>query len=362
MAAARETPTVFRAIVLHFMPDSGERIMTEVLVTASFPADLIARISAVSNALEVSQLDLAKKGWPENQSTTAEVLYSYGAEKLPPLQLAPRLRWVQFHSAGIEQLLDSEIWHSDILLTTASGIHAPNMGQYVMAQILSWANRTPSWLYYQGRGEWPKDRWNKFLPDELRGRTMGILGYGSIGREVARLAKAFGMTVLATKRDARRIEDRGYGVPGAGDAEGLVADRLYPAAATRSMVGECDYLAVTLPLTPATRAMVDEELLRAMKPSAFLVNVGRGGVVDEAALIKALKKGWIAGAGLDVFEKEPLPAESPLWSMDNVILSPHVSGFTPYYDDRVVDLFCSNLGRYLAGESLINLVDRDAGY
>jgi D-2-hydroxyacid dehydrogenase (NADP+) len=108
--------------------------------------------------------------------------------------------------------------------------------------------------------------------------------------------------------------------------------------------------------------MVDEELLRAMKPSAFLVNVGRGGVVDEAALIKALKKGWIAGAGLDVFEKEPLPAESPLWSMDNVILSPHVSGFTPYYDDRVVDLFCSNLGRYLAGESLINLVDRDAGY
>jgi len=336
--------------------------MTEVLVTASFPADLITRISAVSSQLDVAQLDLAKQPWPEGRSTTAEVLYSYGGSKLPPLELAPKLRWVQFHSAGIDHLLESEIWHSDIQLTSASGIHAPNMGQYIMAQLLAWANRTPSWLFYQRRGEWPRDRWDKFLPSELRDGTLGILGYGSIGREVARLAKAFGMTVLASKRDARNIRDQGYALPGSGDAEGVVADRIYPAAATRSMAAECDYLVVTLPLTPATRNLVDEALLKAMKPTAFLVNVGRGGVVDEAALIKALKKGWIAGAGLDVFEKEPLPADSPLWSMDNVILSPHVSGFTPHYDDRVVNLFCTNLGRYLAGEPLINLVDRNAGY
>jgi len=336
--------------------------MTEVLVTASFPADLLARISAVSDTLAVSQLDLAKRPWPEGRTTTAEILYSYGAAKLPPLELAPNLRWVQFHSAGIDSVLDSEIWHSDILLTSASGIHAPNMGQYVMAQILAWANRVPSWLTYQQRGEWPKDRWNKFLPDELRGRTLGILGYGSIGREVARLAKAFGMTVLASKRDARDVKDHGYNVPGTGDPDGLIADRIYPGAATRSMVAECDYIVITLPLAPGTRAMVDEALLRAMKPSAFLVNVGRGGVVDETTLTKALKKGWIAGAGLDVFASEPLPADSPLWSLDNVLISPHVSGFTPHYDDRVVDLFCANLARYLAGQPLVNLVDRQAGY
>jgi phosphoglycerate dehydrogenase-like enzyme len=336
--------------------------MTEVLVTSSFPADLLARISAVSDSLDVSQLDLAKRPWPEGRTTTAEILYSYGASKLPPLDLAPNLRWVQFHSAGIEQMLESEMWHSDILLTSASGIHGPNMGQYVMAQILSWANRTPSWLYYQHRGEWPPGRWDKFLPDELRGRTLGILGYGSIGREVARLAKAFGMTVLASKRDARDVKDHGYTLPGTGDPEGVMADRIYPAAAARSMVAECDYVVITLPLTPATRALVNEELLRAMKPSAFLVNVGRGGVVDEAALIKALKKRWIAGAGLDVFETEPLPEDNPLWSLDNVLISPHVSGFTPYYDDRVVDLFSENLRRYLAGERLINLVDRQEGY
>ena len=336
--------------------------MTEVLVTASFPADLMARISAVSHSLEVAQLDLSRRDWPEGRATTAEILYSYGAGKLPPLDLAPNLRWVQFHTAGINRLRESEIWHSDILLTSASGIHAPNMGQYVMAQILAWANRTPTWFYYQQRGEWPAGRWDKFLPDELRGRTLGILGYGSIGREVARLAKAFGLTVLASKRDARDVKDHGYMVPGAGDPEGVTADRIYPGAAARSMVAECDYVVITLPLTPATNALVDEALLRAMKPGAYLVNVSRGGVVDEAALIKALKKGWIAGAGLDVFENEPLPDGSPLWSMDNVILTPHVSGFTPFYDERVVDLFCANLGRYLAGERLINLVDRQTGY
>lgn len=336
--------------------------MTQVLVTTSFGPKLIDRIRAVSSALAVSQMDLAQKSWPKGQSTTAEVIYTYGTSYLPPLELAPKLRWVQFHSAGVDRVLESDIWHSDILITSTSGIHGPNMGQYVIAQMLAWANRVPAWIATQRSGKWPKERWNKFLPDELRGQTIGILGYGSIGREVARLAKAFGMTVLASKRNVRDIKDHGYTIPGAGDPQGDMADRLYPAAAARSMVAECDYVIVTLPLTPATRHLVDEKMLRAMKSSAILVNVGRGAIVDEAALIKALKKGWIAGAGLDVFETEPLPAESPLWKMDNVLLSPHVSGFTDHYDDRAVDLFCANLSRYLAGETLINLVDRQTGY
>lgn len=336
--------------------------MTRVLVTAPFPANFMERISAVSSAIDVGQLDLANKSWPKGRTTSAEIIYAVGRGAVPPLEAAPNLRWVQSHWAGVDDFAESEIWHSDIRLTTASGIHAPNMGQYVMAQLLAWAHRVPGWLREQRRGDWPKDRWNKFLPDELRARTLGILGYGSIGREVARLAKAFGMTVLASKRDGRHIQDAGYTIPGIGDPEGAMVDRVYPAGAVRSMIAECDYVVITLPLTPSTRALFDENLLRAMKPSAYLVNVGRGAIIDETALVKALKKGWIAGAGLDVFNTEPLPSDSPLWSLDNVILSPHVSGFTAHYDERAVDLFCENLGRYLAGEPLLNLVDREAGY
>jgi phosphoglycerate dehydrogenase-like enzyme len=191
---------------------------------------------------------------------------------------------------------------------------------------------------------------------------MGILGYGSIGREIARLARAFGMTVLATKRDAKRLTDDGYAIPGIGDPEGIMVDRLYPGEASRSMVAECDYVVITLPDTPTTNRFVGEELLRSMKPSCFLVNVGRGPVIDEDALVRALRKGWIAGAGLDVFETEPLPPESPLWTMDNVVISPHVSGFTPHYDERAADLFEENLHRYLANDPLLNLVDRKTGY
>ena len=336
--------------------------MTQVLVTTSFPSYLIERIRAVSPALEVTQIDLANKPWPNGRRTMAEVMYALGLKNLPPLNSAPNLRWIQFHSAGVDHVADSDLWNSDIEITTASGIHAPNMGQYVMAQILAWANRTPTWLTYQRRSEWPKNRWDIFLPDELRGRTLGILGYGSIGREVARLAKAFGLTVLAIKRDARHIQDLGYIVPGTGDPDGAMVDRIYPSAATYSMIRECDYVVVTLPSTEATHSMVDEELLKTMKPSAFLVNVGRGAVVDEAALVKALKNGWIAGAGLDVFETEPLPASSPLWALDNVILTPHISGFTASYDERAVRLFCTNLSRYLADEPLFNAVDRQLGY
>ncbi|MDT8307808.1 MAG: D-2-hydroxyacid dehydrogenase, partial [Anaerolineae bacterium] len=247
-------------------------------------------------------------------------------------------------------------------LTNTSGIHAPNIGQYVMAQILAWSHRTPRWFHYQQRGEWPKGRWEKFVPDELRGKTLGIAGYGSIGREVARLARCFGMRVLATKRDAKRIEDDAYSVPGAGDMAGTLAARIYPGEATRSMVVECDYVVIALPLTDKTHHLFDEQMFRAMKPTAFLVNVGRGELVTESDLVRALKKGWIAGAGLDVFENEPLPEDSPLWALDNVIISPHVSGFTEAYDERATELFVENLRRYLRGEPLLNVVDREHGY
>jgi phosphoglycerate dehydrogenase-like enzyme len=334
--------------------------MTNVLVAASFPEPLMEKIRAVSPKLQVQQIDLPDGRWPESKSTDAEIYYTFRG--IPDVAQAPHLRWVQLHSAGADHLRPLPIWHSDIAITTASGVHGPNIAQYIMAQLLAWANHIPRWVTQQQAGEWPQNRWKQFVSTELRGQTVGILGYGSIGREVARLAKAFGMTVLVTKRNLRHLHDTGYIVPGTGDPAGELPDRLYPGEATRSMLAECDYAVLTLPLTDDTHHLLDEAMLKAMKPTAYVVNVGRGSLIDEKALIKALQKGWIAGAGLDVFETEPLPSSSPLWQMENVILTPHVSGFTPAYDERATDIFVANLHRYLAGEPLLNKVDRVLGY
>lgn len=334
--------------------------MTQVLVTVPFPKHLMDKIRAVSREFKVEQINLPGDSWPADLRTEAEICYA--AMHLPRLDQAPHLRWVQGHYAGVDHWQSQPLWSSDVLITSASGIHTTNIAQYVFAQILAWANRVPRWLHYQGKKEWPSGRWEKFVPDELRGRTLGIVGYGSIGREIARIAKTFGMRVLATKRDAMRLEDKGYTLLGTGDTKGDQADRIYPPQATKSMVAECDYVVIAAPLTPDTKHLFNEEMFKAMKNNCFLVNIGRGSIIKEDDLVKALKKEWIAGAGLDVFEQEPLPESSPLWGLENAILSPHVGGFTPHYDDRVTDLFVENLRRYLAGEPLLNVVNRDLGY
>jgi phosphoglycerate dehydrogenase-like enzyme len=335
--------------------------MTHILMTAPFPQPLLDKIKTVSPeiALEIAPMQFGP-AWPENQITEAEVMYAIGG--IPWPGQAPRLRWIQAHWAGVDHLVNHPVWASQIMLTNSSGVHAINMGQYVLAQLLAWAHRVPRWLHYQRLGEWPEKKGEKLMPDELRGRTLGILGYGSIGREVARLAKPFGLKILVTKQNARRLDDNEYTVPGTGDPRAELPDRIYPPEATRSMLAQCDYVVITLPLTTKTHHLFNEEVFKAMKPTAFLINVGRGRIIEESALIKALKKGWIAGAGLDVFEEEPLPSESPLWQMENVIISPHISGMTPAYDERAVDIFITNLQRYLAGERLLNLVDRERGY
>lgn len=334
--------------------------MKQVLVTAPFPDSLIDKIKAVSPDVTVEQISLPDRSWPEGRATTADILYATSA--VPDPEAAPNLRWIQTHWAGIDSLFDTAVWESDILITTASGIHAPNMAQYALTMVLAWAHRVPIWFRNQQAGTWPKGQRPTYMPDELRGRTLGIVGYGSIGRELARLAKPLGMKILVAKRDARHIEDDGYTLPGCGDPHGTLPDRIYPGEALHSMLAECDYAVLTLPLTERTRHLIDASMLRDMKPTSFLVNIGRGAVIKEADLVRALQKGWIAGAGLDVFEQEPLPDSSPLWRMDNVILTPHISGMTAHYDERAVDLFTANLRRYLAGEPLFNLVERGTGY
>ncbi|MCA9926798.1 MAG: hypothetical protein KC421_30735, partial [Anaerolineales bacterium] len=174
--------------------------MTHVLVTAPFPEHLLDKIRAVSPQIKLEVVDINGRIWPEDRQTAADIMYSVLWQQPQPQQ-TPNLKWIQVHSAGVDFLREQPVWDSDIFVTTTSGIHAPNMAQYVMTQILAWTHHVPKWLHYQQRGEWPQQRWQKFVPQELRGQTLGILGYGSIGREVARLAKAFGMKVLVTKRD-----------------------------------------------------------------------------------------------------------------------------------------------------------------
>lgn len=200
------------------------------------------------------------------------------------------------------------------------------------------------------------------MPSEVRGATIGIVGYGSIGREVARIAKTFAMRVLAAKRDLSHKADSGYRLPGTGDPDGSLPDGWFGPNELSGLLAQSDYVLLCAPLTPETHHLLGEAQIRAMKTTAFFVNVGRGPTVDEDALARALAEKHIAGAALDVFAQEPPAADSPFYRLDNVIVSPHVSGFIPSYDDKCTDLFAENLRRYLNGEPLLNLVDRARGY
>ena len=334
-----------------------------VLCTLRFTEPLLNRLRAVSDRLQIVQqtcrtIQEVAAALAEHPET--EVLYSFHA---PPdaLERAPGLRWLQLHSAGADHLLGHPLMSSDVAITTTSGIHATPIAEYVLASMLAHRWRVPHWTHCQREGAWPSERWNLYARPELRGSTLGILGYGSIGREVGRLAQAFKMRVLALSRSGRRAES-GYSVVDTGDPAGDIPERFFQPEELHGMLAECDYVVVALPLTPETRHFVNEAALRAMKPSAYLVNIARGEIVDEAALVRALRAGWIAGAGLDVFEQEPLPADSPLWDLDNALISPHVAGFTPRYDERAVDLFATNLTRYLQGQPLLNMVNKERGY
>lgn len=334
----------------------------EVLITIPFPDDLLAQLRSISPRLRfivhkaTQTADILSEVWQR-----AEVLYT--DRVLPTPEQAPNLRWIQFHWAGVDHAIDAPILHkSGLVATSLSGAVAPKIAEYVLALLLALGHRLPDLIDHQRKSDWPKDRWKRFSPKELNSSTFGIVGYGSIGREVARLAAAFGATILATKRDAMHPADSGYTPEGLGDPTGELLRRLYPHQALRSMLRECDYIVVTVPLTSETRNLIGGEELAVVKPSAYLIDISRGGIVNHAALIAALRERKIAGAALDVFPEEPLPADSPLWKFTNVIISPHISGNTPNYDWHALALFAENLQRYLSGQSLYNRIDPEKGY
>src|SRR5580658_7481245 len=263
---------------------------------------------------------------------------------------SPQLKWVQLTSAGAEHILKGLIAErSEVAVTTASGIHATPIAEYTIGSMLAFAHGLHLTMRAQGKREWRRNSQFMDIADSLRSKTLGVIGYGSIGRETARIGSALGMPVLALKRNPDDHVDTGWNPPGVGDPEGRIPARWFGPEEREALLSESDYITVTLPMTPHTGKFIGAREFAAMRPNAYIVNIGRGGVIDQNAMIEALKANRIAGAGLDVFEREPLESESELWDLENVILTPHMSGAYRDYNTGACTLFADNLKRYRAG-------------
>jgi phosphoglycerate dehydrogenase-like enzyme len=325
-----------------------------VLMTLSLDEASMQQITAVSSRIKltnVSELvkaeqkgDAAAKKQLDALLAVTEIIYGF---RLPEnvIARAPKLKWFQTMSAGVDRFLDDNFRKSSVIMTSVSGIHATPIGEFVLQLMLMFAKQAP--LAFQQKQQ---RQWKSFLAMELRSRIIGIVGLGHIGREVARLAKAFGMRVVATRRSAGKSQRARY------------VDRLFAPGQLLQLLAESDFVVLTLPLTKETHRIIGEAELRSMKPTAYLINIARGNLIDEEALVQALEEHRIAGAGLDVFATEPLPAGSRLWELPNVIISPHIAGGMEDYVDRATEVFAENLRRYLGGKRLINVVDTERGY
>jgi phosphoglycerate dehydrogenase-like enzyme len=269
-------------------------------------------------------------------------------------ELAPHLRWLQYPGAGVDGLRDSGLLdvESRVIVTTATGIHATTISEYVFGSMLMFNWNWPQMVRLQDSHVWARSAgWYNLGGRELAGQTLGVVGMGSIGRRIAQLGHAFGMRVLGIRRSFLDEE--------ATDPD---LDVSYSPRHLHELLGQSDYVVLAVPLTAETELLIGEAELRTMKSNAYLVNIARGRVVDEQALIRALREGWIGGAGLDVAQIEPLPSNSPLYGMPNVILTPHISGVSVHYETRLAALFADNLRRYRAGEPLFNRFDPARGY
>ncbi len=263
---------------------------------------------------------------------------------------AKKLRWIHSTAAAVHQLLSPELVARDIVLTNATQVHGPVVAEHALALIFALAKRIPSAIRLQQRSIWGQTKlWEgKPRPREVAGATLAVVGLGNIGTELVRLAKAVGMRVVAV----REHPEKGTGG----------ADRVSGPADLARLLAESDFVVLAAPVTEKSRTLMNAERLAQMKPDAFLINVSRGALVDEAALAAALKRHTIAGAALDVFAAEPLPAESPLWKLENLLITPHTAAVTVRLWERHYELFADNLRRYLAGQPLRGVVDKSRGY
>jgi D-2-hydroxyacid dehydrogenase (NADP+) len=272
----------------------------------------------------------------------------YGWPTLPQFQAAKQLKWIQVPSAGVEMLCSiPEVVESDVTITNARGAHARVIAEHAFAMLLAFTRGLHRFEQDKAARRWSREA---AIPDvlEIAGWTIGIVGYGQIGQQVARRAIGFEMNVLAV--DSEPMTDAPHGV----EVWGL--DRL------PELFEQSDAVVIATPYTPQTHHMINADLINRMKPTAYLLVQSRGGIVDEPALVDALKKGKIAAAGLDVFEQEPLGPDSELWDVPNLIMTPHLAGASTQKDRRCVEILRENLGRFQRGEPLINLVDKRKGY
>ena len=257
--------------------------------------------------------------------------------------MAPHVKWVHSRSAGLDSVLFPELIASHVPLTNGRGVFSQSLGEFALGAILYFAKDFRRMVRNQEAG-----RWEQFDVEEISRQTVGIVGYGDIGRACASRARAMGMKVLAVKRHSAEPDD--------------VASEIFPPERRLEMIARCDYVVVAAPLTPETRGMVGEPEFAAMKSSAVVINVGRGPVIDEDAMVRALTERRIKGAGLDVFTHEPLPEGHPLYKLDNVLLSPHCADHTSDWTEQAMRFFLAQFERYRKGKPLLNVVRKELGY
>jgi len=330
--------------------------MTGILVTEHLPAEDYRRMEAQAAKLgrtiewihlpadPEGRLDEATIGRIEAAFYSNEIYESRPRSFFSAVRKAPKLRWLQTFNAGVDHPIFAEMLQRGIRLTTAAGTTAVPIAQSAITGLLMLSRGFPNWLRAQREHRWAHVRGGPSLPLDLAGQTICVLGLGAIGSEIARLAKALGLTVVGIRRSPRK--------------DGDPVDEIHAPSQLATVLPCCQWLAIACPLTPETRRMIDAKMIATLPKGARLMNVGRGEIVDEAALIAALQSGHLAGAYLDVFEKEPLPADSPLWDMPEVICTPHNSGASAGNEGRVREVFVQNVFRWLEDKPLINEVER----
>jgi phosphoglycerate dehydrogenase-like enzyme len=310
------------------------------------------QIEAVSPGIELVEMPQGEVHGVKGMVEGVEVLLAEGGNTIHYGEeldredylkfFTPSLRWVQLCSTGFSDNITPEIVNGEVAITNALGIHTIPIAESVVAAMLDHAK-----MLKQRRIDQSDHVWGNVRLSELYGSTVLLLGLGNIGKRVAKLCKSFDMNVIGTKRRVEEVEN---------------VDLLFPPEELKRYLPEADYVVIAAPLTPSTENMVGREEFEAMKDSSYLINVGRGRIVDEAAMVEALKGGSIGGAYLDCHVEEPLPADHPLWDMDSVLVIPHDSHSSPYIGDRIVDIFCENLRRYMKGEPLLHVCDPARGY
>lgn len=307
------------------------------------PAWFPQRLKQDFPQLEIVHLSNYEK--VEDHLSDAEIVVTWS---LRPEQfaVARKLRWIHSPAAAVHQLMFPELVSSDVLITNARDVHAPVVAEHVIALIFALAKKVPQAVRLQDKHIWGKD---KLKPSELGGAVLGLVGLGSIGREVTKRASGLGMRVIAVRKSADKRNIEGV-------------ERVFPTSELDRMVAEADYVVIAAPRTRETEKLFDTQRIARLKPGAFLINVSRGALVDEAALAEALRNKELAGAALDVFAEEPLPPESPLWDLQNLLLTPHTAAVTDKLWQRHYALVHENLRRFLSGQPLLGLVDKQKGY